>query len=93
VPDWFANEALWADLFPFEFGETAITAGETQVERVIALSGVERGDVLDLACGPGRHAVPLAKRGLRVTGVDLSASTTIACADTSSTCACTRGRS
>jgi len=28
--------------------------------------------VLDLACGPGRHAVPLAQRGLKVTGVDLS---------------------
>jgi SAM-dependent methyltransferase len=29
--------------------------------------------VLDLACGSGRHALELARRGLRVTGVDLSA--------------------
>ena len=28
-------------------------------------------EVLDLACGQGRHAVPLAKSGLRVTGQDL----------------------
>ena len=28
--------------------------------------------VLDLACGPGRHAIPLAERGLDVTGYDLS---------------------
>ena len=27
--------------------------------------------VLDLACGPGRHALPLARRGYRVTGWDL----------------------
>lgn len=29
--------------------------------------------VLDLCCGHGRHAVPLAQRGYRVTGLDLSA--------------------
>ena len=40
---------------------------------MIALSGVEGGDALDLGCGPGRHAVALAKRGFRVTAVDLSA--------------------
>ncbi|MDD5307236.1 MAG: methyltransferase domain-containing protein [Deltaproteobacteria bacterium] len=28
--------------------------------------------ILDLACGPGRHAVAMAKRGYRVVGVDLS---------------------
>ena len=28
--------------------------------------------VLDLACGPGRHAAPFAKRGAGVTGLDLS---------------------
>jgi SAM-dependent methyltransferase len=29
--------------------------------------------LLDLCCGQGRHAVPLARRGLRVAGLDLSA--------------------
>jgi 2-polyprenyl-3-methyl-5-hydroxy-6-metoxy-1,4-benzoquinol methylase len=29
-----------------------------------------RGTVLDLCCGPGRHAVELARRGFQVTGVD-----------------------
>lgn len=28
--------------------------------------------VLDVGCGPGRHALALARRGLRVTGVDIS---------------------
>lgn len=28
--------------------------------------------VLDVACGAGRHAVPLAERGFRVTGMDIS---------------------
>lgn len=30
--------------------------------------------VLDLACGRGRHAIPLAQHGMRVTGVDASVS-------------------
>jgi SAM-dependent methyltransferase len=40
------------------------------VERALALKGGER--LLDLCCGPGRHALLLAQRGLRVTALDLS---------------------
>jgi len=32
-----------------------------------------RGRVLDIGCGPGRHALHLQKRGLRVVGIDASA--------------------
>jgi SAM-dependent methyltransferase len=41
-------------------------------ERKLALDAGAR--VLDLCCGPGRHSVPLAKRGYKVTGLDLSQS-------------------
>ena len=30
------------------------------------------GRILDVGCGTGRHAVELARRGYRVTGVDIS---------------------
>jgi SAM-dependent methyltransferase len=33
----------------------------------------EGGEILDLACGAGRHTIPLARAGYRMTGVDLSA--------------------
>ena len=39
-------------------------------ERQLGLKAGAR--VLDLCCGPGRHSVLLAKRGYRVTGLDLS---------------------
>jgi SAM-dependent methyltransferase len=32
----------------------------------------KKGAILDLACGIGRHSVPLAKKGYNVTGVDFS---------------------
>jgi SAM-dependent methyltransferase len=46
---------------------------EAEVEGVIRALELEPGaEILDLACGQGRHAVPLAQRGYRVTGLDLS---------------------
>ena len=38
-----------------------------------ALAPPPGGEVLDLACGYGRHAIGLARRGFRVTGVDFHA--------------------
>jgi 2-polyprenyl-3-methyl-5-hydroxy-6-metoxy-1,4-benzoquinol methylase len=44
-----------------------------EVDFVVEQLGLEPGaEVLDLACGHGRHSVELARRGLRVTGLDAS---------------------
>jgi ubiquinone/menaquinone biosynthesis C-methylase UbiE len=52
-------------------------AGDEAREQALAaarLSGCPpEGELLDVACGFGRHAVPLAAEGFRVTGVDRSA--------------------
>ncbi len=47
-------------------------AGEVDlVERLLGRHGaVGPHDVLDLGCGTGSHALPLAQRGYRITGVD-----------------------
>jgi SAM-dependent methyltransferase len=70
--EWFADESLWRDLYPFTFTEERLRAGSAEVDQILSLVGVEPAGlgVLDLCCGPGRHAVPLASRGARVTGVD-----------------------
>ena len=68
--EWFADESIWKALYPFHFPESAFAAGDDQVEKLLRLSGVAGGHVLDLCCGPGRHAVALAKRGFAVTAVD-----------------------
>ncbi len=48
-------------------------ATRQQVEGIISYLDLRPGaSVLDLACGYGRIAIPLAQRGLQVTGLDLS---------------------
>ena len=57
---------IYRDAFPAEY-----TAA--QVDGLVSLLGLGAGArVLDLACGHGRHAISLAKRGFDVTGYDLS---------------------
>ncbi len=47
------------------------TAQEVEgLERILHLRKASR--ILDLACGAGRHAIELARRGYQVTGYDLS---------------------
>ena len=44
-----------------------------QLEFIVDMLGLQGGArILDLCCGHGRHAVPLAQRGFDVTGLDLS---------------------
>ena len=70
---WFEDETLWRELYPYVFGADRMAAAAGQVEQILALTGVTQGAVLDLCCGPGRHAVEFAARGFAVTGVDASA--------------------
>ena len=52
----------------------SFTKGTTQeVDFVVEALGLNEGDrVLDVGCGPGRHAHELARRGLVVHGIDIS---------------------
>ena len=72
MQEWFEDEAFWEKLYPFMFPKQKFNGVEQEIGSVLDLADLQKGDVLDLACGPGRHATALAKRGFRVTGVDLS---------------------
>src|SRR5207247_3017065 len=59
--------ACWRDVMP-----EAVTEQEADfLQQQLQL--VQGARVLDVPCGPGRHACALAARGYQVTGVDLSA--------------------
>ena len=72
MQEWFDDESFWEKLYPFMFSEDRFGGAEQEMCSVLDIAGIESGVVLDLACGPGRHATALAKRGFHVTGVDLS---------------------
>lgn len=71
--DWFDNEALWREFYPILFPESRFRHASDQVKQILALTGFCGRDVLDLCCGPGRHAIQFARQGFRVTGVDSTA--------------------
>src|SRR5215470_9174503 len=68
--DWFESEEFWRDFYPYMFSEERFAAAKDEVSRIIALTQCSGGSLLDLCCGPGRHAVEFALRGFQVTGVD-----------------------
>ncbi|GAB4368845.1 MAG: class I SAM-dependent methyltransferase [Deltaproteobacteria bacterium] len=67
---WF--ETIFDERYPELFGPLEEDA-EQEVEEILSLLPIRKGSAIeDLGCGRGRHAIPLARRGYRVTGVDLS---------------------
>jgi SAM-dependent methyltransferase len=67
----------WEDLFNDDYLRTAEKLTDAQIAREAGFIedrlGIERGgSLLDLACGTGRHAIELARRGYEVVGFDLS---------------------
>ena len=84
--DWFTDEWFWRTFGPLMFGPDQFSEAERQVGDLLQGLGLRLGlnssaesvehsplQILDLGCGPGRHALPLARAGLKVTAVDTSA--------------------
>jgi SAM-dependent methyltransferase len=65
-------ETIFDERYPELFGHLERDP-EEEVARIAELLPIPTGAaVVDLGCGRGRHAIPLSRRGFRVTGVDLS---------------------
>ncbi|BDG05489.1 class I SAM-dependent methyltransferase [Anaeromyxobacter oryzae] len=68
---WWSDAAFWDEMFDFIFPPAQLALGADVAARASRLLDLAPGSaVLDLGCGPGRVAVPLARMGHRVVGVD-----------------------
>lgn len=75
MKEWYQDEDFWDEFAPFMFDETRWNLADLEVERILALTGIEPpARVLDLCCGVGRHSLAFAGRGFSVVGVDLTPS-------------------
>ena len=72
MAEWFEDESFWQATYPFFFTEDSFANAKQQCDKIIELTGVHQGRVLDLCCGAGRFSLPLTERGFEVTGVDKS---------------------
>ncbi len=71
MTEWFEHDTFWEAMGPAMFNEALWAAAPRQIDDIQELLGLDPpADVLDLACGSGRHALELARRNFEVTGVD-----------------------
>ena len=68
---WHEDDEFWMRTAPFLFSSRRWSQAGVEVDAMLSLLDLKPpARVLDLCCGPGRHALELARRGFEVTGVD-----------------------
>src|SRR5215469_3713390 len=68
---WSTDEEFWGVLQDVIFDAHRMRRGEREAAELAKLAGLTSPSmIVDMCCGPGRHALPLARRGHRVVGVD-----------------------
>ena len=68
---WHDDDVFWETMAGKMFTRQRWEAASIEVSGIITLLDIKPGSrVLDLCCGPGRHALEFARRGYRVVGVD-----------------------
>ena len=71
APEW--HKSFFKNSFYNPASETAVAKAPAEAAFVLKQLKLKKGSaLLDLCCGPGRHAVEFASRGLAVTGYDFS---------------------
>jgi SAM-dependent methyltransferase len=70
--NWYEEEDLWVGFAEVMFPERREQEATDLIASSPLLKVAAGTRVLDLACGPAVHVVPLARSGAEVTGVDLS---------------------
>lgn len=68
------DEQFWTEFRDLLFPEDKVDSAEEEVEKIIDLTGLEPGKILDMPCGVGRHSKELNEKDFKVVGVDKTSS-------------------
>ncbi len=72
MKEWFRDESFWRKMYPYLFNPEKHAIAEAEMLHLMKLIDFKGGDILDMCCGPGRHASVLSRLGYHVVGVDSS---------------------
>jgi SAM-dependent methyltransferase len=68
---WYERDDFWEKWASVLFPEERWEKAPEEVDNLVSKLGISPGaSLLDLCCGPGRHALEFARRGFSVVGVD-----------------------
>ena len=70
--NWYQDESLWEVFYDCMFDQASFDLAKQQCPQILEMVGHPVKNMLDLACGPGRHLLGFSSFGIDVTGVDLS---------------------
>ena len=69
MSEWFENEDFWTEMYPYMFPEERFESAPEEIDKILSLVEFSGTHILDLCCGPGRHATILAERGFSCNGL------------------------
>lgn len=71
--EWFLDKNFWEDYAFLLFDQNRWAEVPSTVEKILKLAEIKKAEpVLDLCCGPGRHALAIGQMGYPVVGVDIT---------------------
>ena len=71
--NWYEDRSFWETFKDHMFPQESVEEAREELEYLLELAEIDKDEkVLDLPCGVGRHAIPLAEKGYKVTAVDLT---------------------
>lgn len=72
--NWYLQNPFWQAFGPVMFDSDRFHDARVHLPDLMNLADCHSGNVLDLGCGPGRYALPLAEQGFSVVALDTSES-------------------
>lgn len=73
--EWFEEDWFWDTFGPIMFDRQLLAGTPEEVDGLLDMTDLQPGaKILDLCCGFGRHSLEMSRRGLEITGVDITSS-------------------